>query len=133
MGEFDAPMIAKRVEHIECPSCGLEQWYLNDCPAGGEYECDECKTIFRVLPKHNYQPDGRHHYQIHFKAINANGAYMSTHSRYCDSSHPIEYASDITGVEAWAAKAVGAASAVLVGWTALKGNIRPDDQPNDIS
>lgn len=64
-------------------------------------------------------------YHIHFKAGEPN-ATPSDHTRCVDTVFPIEYDSDIQAIQEWAAREVGAKSAMLISWTPLKGESRPN-------
>jgi hypothetical protein len=64
------------------------------------------------------------YYHIHFMASRHG---ISEHTRVVASPHPIEYASDIELLQQWAAKEVGAESAMVVSWRELKGLTRSYD------
>lgn len=59
-------------------------------------------------------------------SVRAVPGLSNRHTRQIDLDHPIEYDTDIQAVQEWAAKEVGADSAVLLSWQELKGAERPD-------
>lgn len=63
-------------------------------------------------------------YHFHFKATHSGGR-VSEHVRTSEAALPIEYSSDIQAFEEWAAKDLGAESAMLLHWHELKGQVRP--------
>lgn len=67
-------------------------------------------------------------YHIHFMSINKAPLISRHHTRQVDLSEAIEYDTDIEAVQLWAAKEVGADSAVLLHWQELKGTTRPEGE-----
>lgn len=67
--------------------------------------------------------DKKHLYHILFAVQREYGS--SHHTRIVEAALPIKYVSDIAMLEEWAAKEVGAQSAMLMSWRELTGNIRP--------
>lgn len=65
-------------------------------------------------------------YWVYFKVQTACGS--SEHTRIAIADEPLEYGSDIVMLQDWAAKEVGAESAMIVSWTLLPGGggQRPD-------
>ena len=41
-------VIAARVEYVNCPFCNVEQPGFVADPRGGDFECDECKSVYHV-------------------------------------------------------------------------------------
>lgn len=49
--EPESVVFAERVDHVNCPFCHVEQHPNAAHPKGGDYQCDECESVFRVAPK----------------------------------------------------------------------------------
>ena len=49
--EASSLVIAARVEHVNCPFCNVEQPGFVADPRGGDYQCDECKSVYHVPAK----------------------------------------------------------------------------------
>ena len=64
-------------------------------------------------------------YHVYFKA--QRGLSTSEHRGVMESKYPIEFDSDISGAQEWAAKQVGAESTLLISWHELKGYVRPEE------
>ena len=47
----DSVVFAERVDHVNCPFCGVEQHPMAAAPNGRDWQCDECEGVFRVPPK----------------------------------------------------------------------------------
>jgi len=47
-GEASSVIIAARVEYVNCPLCNSEQPGFVADPRGGDYECDECHSVYHV-------------------------------------------------------------------------------------
>ena len=66
---------------------------------------------------------GKHVYWIRFELQTKSGS--SSHARIVNSDTLIEYSSDIVKIQEWAAKELGATSAVIMDWREMKGMSRP--------
>ncbi|URD45563.1 hypothetical protein M6G63_27730 (plasmid) [Pseudomonas sp. BYT-5] len=49
--EPELVVFAERLDRVNCPFCRVEQHPNAAHPKGGDYQCDECESVFRVAPK----------------------------------------------------------------------------------